>query len=111
MSGASSSANNSDNTAVVSPSTPEANMIPDLDDEKVRWAHYALAEAVDAEHEQHSFAHTTPIDTTVPKGGPDRSTPRAQTRQEFEDDMRRRSVRMSINLAGRFKLILSNGQC
>lgn len=80
VSAASSSANNSENTAVVSPSTPEANMIPDLD-------------------EKHNHAYTTPIDTTVPKTAADRSTPRAQTRQEFEEDMRRRSVRMSLNLA------------
>ncbi|KAH5714176.1 hypothetical protein HBI20_153790 [Parastagonospora nodorum] len=80
MSGASSSANNSDNTAVVSPSTPEANMIPDLDD-------------------KHNYAHTAPIDTSVPAGAPDRSTPRAQTRQEFEEDNRRRSVRRSVSLA------------
>jgi hypothetical protein len=99
MSGASSSANNSDNTAVVSPSTPEANMIPDLDD-KVRHAHRALAEAIEAEHAQHNYAHTAPIDTGVPAGPPDRSTPRAQTRQEFEEDSRRRSVRRSVSLAG-----------
>ncbi|KAF1914169.1 hypothetical protein BDU57DRAFT_518995 [Ampelomyces quisqualis] len=80
VSGASSDANTSDNTAVVSPSTPEASMIPDLD-------------------EKHKYAHATPIDTTVPAGPTDRSTPRAQTRQEFEDDNRRRSVRMSVNLA------------
>lgn len=99
MSAASSSANNSENTAVVSPSTPEANMIPDLD-EKVRDAHYALSQAVAAERLQHNYAYTTPIDTSVPKTATDRSTPRAQTRQEFEEDMRRRSVRMSLNLAG-----------
>jgi hypothetical protein len=89
----------SDNTAVVSPSTPEANMIPDLD-EKVRHAHRALAQAVDAEHAQHNYTYTTPIDTTVPSGPADRSTPRAQTRQEYEDDNRRRSVRKSVSLAG-----------
>ena len=74
-------------------------MIPDLDD-KVRHAHHALAQAVDAEHVQHSYAYTTPIDTSVPAGPTDRSTPRAQTRQEYEDDNRRRSVRMSASLAG-----------
>jgi hypothetical protein len=97
-SGASSSANTSDNTAMVSPSTPEANMLPDLDD-KVRHAHHALVQAVDAEHVQHHLL-TTPIDTTVPIGPADRSTPRAQTRQECEDDNRRRSVRKSMSLAG-----------
>ncbi|KAF2033015.1 hypothetical protein EK21DRAFT_59536 [Setomelanomma holmii] len=99
MSGASSSANTSDSTAVVSPSTPEANMIPDIDD-KVRHAHLALAQAMDAEHAQHSYAYTTPIDTSVPSGPADRSTPRAQSRVEYDEDNRRRSVRMSVNLAG-----------
>jgi hypothetical protein len=74
-------------------------MIPDLD-EKVRHAHHALAQAVEAEHMQHDYPYATPIDTMVPTGPPDRSTPRAQTRQEFEEDNRRRSVRMSASLAG-----------
>jgi hypothetical protein len=74
-------------------------MIPDLDD-KVRHAHHALAQAVHAEHAQQNYAYTTPIDTSVPTGPTDRSTPRAQTRQEFEEDNHRRSVRMSVNLAG-----------
>lgn len=74
-------------------------MIPDLD-EKVLHAHFALVQAVEAERAQHTYAYATPLDTTVPAGAPDRSTPRAQTRQEFEDDFRRRSVRMSVNLAG-----------
>jgi hypothetical protein len=99
VSGASASANASENTAVPSPSTPEANMIPDLD-EKVLHAHFALAQAVDAEHAQHIYPYATPLDTAVPAGATDRSTPRAQTRQEFEDEFRRRSVRMSVNLAG-----------
>lgn len=82
MSGASSSANTSENTAVVSPSTPEANMVPDLDD-------------------KHDYPYATPdpIDTAIPAGPYDRTTPRAQTRQEYEEDNRRRSVRMSLNLA------------
>ncbi|KAH7086213.1 hypothetical protein FB567DRAFT_527424 [Paraphoma chrysanthemicola] len=79
MSGASSNANASDSTAVVSPSTPEANMIPDHDDKQ-------------------NYAYTTPIDTSVPTGPGDRSTPRAQSRIEHDED-RRRSVRMSVNLA------------
>jgi len=99
MSGASSSAHASENTAVVSPATPEANMIPDLDD-KVRHAHNALAQAIEAEHLQHSYAYTTPIDTSISSGPADRSTPRAQTRQEHEEDNRRKSVRMSASLAG-----------
>ncbi|KAH8728517.1 hypothetical protein GQ44DRAFT_737701 [Phaeosphaeriaceae sp. PMI808] len=73
------SANTSDNTAVVSPSTPEASMIPDLDEK--------------------NYTHATPIDTSVPKAATDRTTPRAQTRQEFDEDNKRRSVRMSLNLA------------
>jgi len=80
-SGASSSANTSDHTAVESPSTPEANMLPDVEDK------------------QTASAHTTPIDTAVSNSVADRSTPRAQTRQDFEEDLRRRSVRKSINLA------------
>lgn len=74
-------------------------MIPDLDD-KVRHAHRALAKSIEAEHAQHNYAYTAPIDTSVPAGPPDRSTPRAQTRQEFEEDSRRRSVRRSVSLAG-----------
>lgn len=80
MSAASSNVNTSDSTAVESPSTPEANMIPDVD-------------------EKQSSAFTTPIDTAVTSGPPDRSTPRAQTRQDYEEDIKRRSVRMSVNLA------------
>jgi hypothetical protein len=55
-----------------------------------------------AKRRQHnSSAYTTPIDTAVSNSAtPDRSTPRAQTRQDFEEDLRRRSVRMSANLAG-----------
>lgn len=50
---------------------------------------------------QHNSAYTTPIDTAVSfVGPPDRSTPRAQTRQDYEEEIRRRSVRMSVNLAG-----------
>lgn len=76
-------------------------MLPDLD-QKVRHAHYALALALDAEHTQQNqaYAHATPIDTAVPTGPSDRSTPRAQTRQEFEEDVKRKSVRRSLNLAG-----------
>ncbi|EOA91273.1 uncharacterized protein SETTUDRAFT_162037 [Exserohilum turcica Et28A] len=81
-SGASSSPNTSDNTAVVSPSTPEANMLPDVDDK-----------------DSSASAYAAPIDTAVSNSvAPDRSTPRAQTRQDFEEDLRRRSVRKSLNL-------------
>ncbi|ENI04154.1 hypothetical protein COCC4DRAFT_51451 [Bipolaris maydis ATCC 48331] len=83
-SGASSSANTSDNTVVVSPSTPEANMLPEMDDKD----------------SSSSSAFTAPIDTAVSNSvAPDRSTPRAQTRQDFEEDLRRRSARKSLNLA------------
>ncbi|KAL6705904.1 hypothetical protein ACN47E_006183 [Coniothyrium glycines] len=76
-----STMNITNNTAVVSPSTPEANMIPDID-------------------EKQNSAYTTPIDTAVSSSGPpDRSTPRAQTRQDYDDDIRRRIVRVSANLA------------
>ena len=78
-------------------------MLPDLD-EKVRHAHRALAYAVNAELAQHDHAYTAPIDTDIPVGAPDRSTPRAQTRQDFDEDNKRRSVRMSVNLAGRWTL-------
>lgn len=84
---------------MVSPQTPEANMLPD---EKVRRAHVALFQLVMAEHPQHSSTYTHPIDTDVPSSAPDRSTPRAQTRQDYEEDGRRRSVRLSASLAGRF---------
>jgi len=78
VSAASSSANTSENTAVVSPATPEANMIFEADD-------------------KHTY--TTPIDTSVPRSHLDRSTPQAQTRYDYEDDLKRRSARMSLNLA------------
>lgn len=74
-------------------------MIPDGDD-KVGPAHVALTQETVAERAQHSSAYTTPIDTAVTSGPPDRSTPRAQTRQDYEEDIKRRSVRMSVNLAG-----------
>jgi hypothetical protein len=76
-------------------------MIPDLD-EKVLSAHLALLEAVEAEHRQHTYAHATPLNTSLPQGPFDRSTPRAQTRQEVEEDVRRRSIRKSANLAGTY---------
>jgi len=97
VSAASSSANNSENTAVVSPVTPEANMVFEADD-KVRLAHLALTQAMAAKSLQHHY--TTPIDTSVPRGAFDRSTPLAQTRHDYEDDLKRRSARMSANLAG-----------
>ncbi|UPX13192.1 uncharacterized protein EKO05_0003715 [Ascochyta rabiei] len=78
VSAASSSANTSENTAVVSPSTPEANMVFEADD-------------------KHNY--TTPIDTSVPRSALDRSTPQAQTRYDYEDDLKRRSARRSVNLA------------
>lgn len=77
----SSTAGTSETTAVHSPSTPEANIIPDRDDKD-------------------PAAFTTPIDTDVPgSDAPDRSTPRAQTRNEYEEDTKRRSMRKSVNLA------------
>ncbi|KAF2180334.1 hypothetical protein K469DRAFT_714709 [Zopfia rhizophila CBS 207.26] len=78
ISAASSHENRSDTTAVVSPQTPEANMIPD---------------------EKHASTYTYPIDTTVsPQGPPDRTTPRAQTRQEVEEENKRRS-KVCVSLA------------
>ena len=51
--------------------------------------------------DKHDYPYATPdpIDTAIPAGPYDRTTPRAQTRQEYEEDNRRRSVRMSLNLA------------
>jgi hypothetical protein len=89
----------SDQTAVVSPQTPEANMLPD---DKVRRAHVALSEAMMAEHLQHNSQYTHPIDTAVPSGSPDRTTPRAQTRPDFEEERKRRSARVSLSLAGMY---------
>lgn len=78
-------------------------MLPDRDD-KVRHAHLALAHVVETERPQHDYPYATPnpIDTAIPSGPQDRTTPRAQTRAEFDDDLRRRSSRMSMNLAGKF---------
>jgi hypothetical protein len=70
-------------------------------DEKVRRAHVALSRIVMAERPQHSSTYTHPIDTAVPSAAaPDRSTPRAQTRQEYEEEGKRRSARVSVSLAG-----------
>jgi hypothetical protein len=80
-------------------------MIPD---DKVRHAHDALAHAVMAEQSQHNSTYTHPIDTTVPTSGTDRTTPRAQTREDFEEepkDVKRRS-RVSLSLAGMMILIV-----
>ncbi|KAF2017548.1 hypothetical protein BU24DRAFT_152348 [Aaosphaeria arxii CBS 175.79] len=74
-SAASSRETSSDQTAVVSPQTPEAHMGLD---------------------EKGSYTH--PIDTTVPSSGTiDRSTPRAQTRLDHDDERRR--SRASVSLA------------
>lgn len=74
-------------------------MIPD---DKVRRAHVALSRIVMAEHPQHASPYTHPIDTDVPSGtAPDRTTPRAQTRQDYEDDGKRKSMRASVSLAGK----------
>lgn len=67
-------------------------------DDKVRLAHLALTHAVMAERLQQHY--TAPIDTSVPRSALDRSTPQAQTRYDYEDDLKRRSARMSLNLAG-----------
>lgn len=74
-------------------------MIPD---DKVRRAHVALTQAMMAEQSQHISPYAHPIDTSIPPSGPpDRTTPRAQTRQDFEEDIKRRS-RVSLSLAGKF---------
>ncbi|KAF2713825.1 hypothetical protein K504DRAFT_498618 [Pleomassaria siparia CBS 279.74] len=78
-SAASSNETMSDQTAVVvSPQTPEANMLPE---------------------DKYNSHYTHPIDTAVPSGSPDGTTPRAQTRQDFEEDRKRRSSRVSPSLA------------
>lgn len=75
-------------------------MIPE---EKVRRAHVALSRVVMAERPQHSSTYTHPIDTAVSSSAaPDRSTPRAQTRNEYEEDGKRRSARVSVSLAGTY---------
>ncbi|KAF2476075.1 uncharacterized protein BDR25DRAFT_331654 [Lindgomyces ingoldianus] len=81
VSAAGSNETRSDSTAVVSPQTPEANMIPD------------------EKHASATSAYTYPLDTDLPPAGPEeRTTPRAQTRQEVEDGSKRRS-RVSLSLA------------
>ncbi|KAF1954673.1 hypothetical protein CC80DRAFT_493791 [Byssothecium circinans] len=77
VSAASSTETRSDHTAVVSPQTPEANMLPD---------------------DKQSSNYTHPIDTDVPSSTTDRTTPRAQTHQDYEDDGKRRSARPSASL-------------
>lgn len=80
-------------------------MIPD---DKVRRAHAALSRIVMTERLQHiSSTYTHPIDTDLPSSNaPDRSTPRAQTRQEYEEDGKRRSARVSVSLAGKHQVTL-----
>lgn len=86
-----------------------------LPDDKVRRAHAALSQIVTAERPQHASpaTYTHPIDTDVPSStNPDRTTPRAQTRQEHETnadttaseniEVKRRSSRVSVNLAGEY---------
>ena len=74
-------------------------MIPD---DKVRRAHVALSRIMMTERQQQTSNYTHPIDTAVPTSTTDRQTPRAQTRQDFEEDGRRRSARASSasSLAG-----------
>lgn len=68
----SSAATDSSDATVRSPTTPESNILPD--------------------DKRTSGAFTSPIDTSVPPPGPaERTTPRAQTRQEVDDEWRRRS--------------------
>lgn len=77
VSAASSHETTSDHTAVVSPQTPEAHM------------------GLDGKHSS-SSTYTHPIDTTIAPSGPDRSTPRAQTRQDYDEEGRRKH-RMSLS--------------
>ena len=61
-------------------------MIPD---EKVRRAHLLFVSAVMAEPSQLTSAYAHPIDTDVPASeAQERTTPRAQTRQEVEEEGR-----------------------
>lgn len=77
-----------------------------LPDDKVRLAHVALAQAMMAEQSQHSSPYTHPIDTSIPPSA-DRSTPRAQTRLDYEEDSKRRS-RVSVSLAGTIFVVPQN---
>lgn len=76
VSAASSHETTSDQTAVVSPQTPEAHMGLDLKNSPSPYTH--------------------PIDTAIAPSGPDRTTPRAQTRQDYDEDTRRKH-RMSLS--------------
>ncbi|KAF2199901.1 hypothetical protein GQ43DRAFT_375133 [Delitschia confertaspora ATCC 74209] len=92
ISAASSSETRSDNTVIVSPQTPEAHLIPDVEK-------YSETDEGDMTRaSQHtSSTYTYPIDTAVPPPGPsERTTPRAQTRQEVEEERRRSRVSMSL---------------
>lgn len=62
--------------------------------------HLPKKEAPMAEHQQQS-TQAAPIDTSVsPPSHADRTTPRAQTRYDYDEDTKRKSARMSVNLAG-----------
>lgn len=65
-------------------------------DPKVRRAHVALSRAIEAESSQNSSPYTHPIDTAIAPSGPDRTTPRAQTRQDY-DEQSSRKHRMSLS--------------
>ncbi|KAF2494072.1 hypothetical protein BU16DRAFT_63959 [Lophium mytilinum] len=92
----------SDNTVVTgSPVTPESHKHPD---EKV-WQRGLTGLGVtrvteQSQQRQSAVSMMSPIDTSiiVPQGSFDRSTPRAQTRQEVEDEWRRSRSRASTNL-------------
>jgi hypothetical protein len=70
-------------------------------DDKVCHAHLVLIEVLMAKHRQ-QYTQAAPIDTSVSfSSHADRSTPRAQTQYDYDEDMKRRSARMSANLAGK----------
>lgn len=68
----SSAATDNSDATIRSPTTPESHLSPD--------------------DKRASGVYTSPINTSIPPPGPaERTTPRAQTRQEVEDEWRRRS--------------------
>jgi len=77
----------SDKTVVVSPQTPEAHELPDMGQQQ---SEKDVGEVPDYATPQGPYTH--PIDTSIrPPSPSERTTPRAHTRQEVEEESRRRS--------------------
>lgn len=85
-------------STIIKPSTPEPSSLTEV---KVSsdHAHDMGDSATEEALQRASATFTEPIDTSVPPAPAERLTPRAQTRQEAEQELKRRS-RASSTLEG-----------